>query len=176
MEVISIHQIVSYNYKAKIITVTDRKTMMEDIKLAEFLDMLGQNGNFGAFPYYVVSFKAIPSTIRLSLPNEGSKELISSILENLELEKYAFQPIMKNWRTENTKDATLSDNFVSEYVFKSEAHRMLIHLIAQRKFTQVHFLYDLNNAETEAWILGRHHNLRTIYGDEKKPGFGFGVI
>ena len=144
---------------------------MDETNLSDILDMLGQNGNFNLFSYYVVSFKAIPSAIKLSLPNEGSKELLDSILENLELEKFSCKPILKNWRTENTKNATLSSNYVSEYVFKSESRRMLIHLIAQRKFIQIHFLYDLNDAEMETWILDRHHNLRSLYGDERKPGF-----
>ena len=144
---------------------------MDETKLADILDTLGQNNNFKLFPYYAICFNAIPSAVKLSLPQEGSKELLDSILQNLELEKFSFKPILKNWRTENTKNATISDNFVYEYVFKSDARRMLIHLIAHRKFTQVHFLYDLNDTEAETWILATHHNLRSIHGEEKKPGF-----
>ena len=144
---------------------------MEDAKLADILDSLGQNNNFKLFPYYAICFNVIPSAVKLSLPQEGSKDFLNSILQNLELEKFSFKPILKNWRTENTRNATISENFVYEYVFKSEERRMLIHLIAHRKFTQVHFLYDLHDTDTETWILATHHNLRSIYGEEKKPGF-----
>jgi len=145
---------------------------MDETRLTDLLDMLGQNDHFSLFPYYVVSFNTIPSAIKLNLPNEGSKEFIDSIIQNLELENFSFKPVFKNWRTENAKSAVISDNYASEYVFKSEAHRMLIHIIAQRRFTHVHFLYDLNDAEAEAWALNKHHNLRSLYGDEKKkPGF-----
>ena len=148
-----------------------RKNKMDVTMLADILDSLGQNGNFSLYPYYVISFNLIPSAIRLNLPIEGTKELLNSILQSLELEKFAFEPVLKNWRTENMKDATLADNFVNEYVFKSESRHMLIHLSALRKFIQIHFLYDLNDTEAEAWILDRHHNLRSTYGDERKPGF-----
>jgi GTPase SAR1 family protein len=145
--------------------------MIDDSNLAELLDMLGQNGNFSLFPYYLISFKSIPSAVKLNLPAEGSKEFLNSILQQLELDKFEFKPVLKNWRTENDKNAVLSDNYPHEYVFKSEPHHMLIHLISQRKFTQVHFLYDLNDAKAEEWILATHHKLRVQYGDEKKPGF-----
>ena len=110
---------------------------MDETKLADLLDTLGQNSNFKLFPYYAVCFNAIPSAIKLSLPQEGSKELLNSILQNLELEKFSFKPIFKNWHTENTKNAMISDNYVYEYVFKSESRRMLIHLIARSEERRV---------------------------------------
>jgi len=144
---------------------------MDETKLSGILDMLGQSDRFSLFPYYVISFNTIPSAVKLSLPGESSKELLNSIVQNLELDKFSFKPILKNWRTENTKNATVSDDYVYEYVFKSESQRMLIHLIAQRKFTHIQFLYDLNDTDVEAWVLDTHHNLRSLYGEEKKPGF-----
>ena len=144
---------------------------MDETKLSGILDMLGQSDRFSLFPYYVISFNTIPSAVKLSLPGESSKELLNSIVQNLELDKFSFKPILKNWRTENTKNATISDDYVYEYVFKSESRRMLIHLIAQRKFTHIQFLYDLNDTDVEAWVLDTHHNLRSLYGEEKKPGF-----
>lgn len=155
----------------KLLQTLKREIRMDDTQLADIFDMLGPNGNFNLYSYYVINFRKIPSSVNLNLHSENSKELINSIIQNLELEKFAFEPVLKNWRTENTKTAVFSDNYVSEYVFKSESRRMLIQVMAQRKFMQVHFLYDLKDTETEAWILETHHNLRTQFGEEKKPGF-----
>jgi len=144
---------------------------MDDTQLADLFDMLGPNGGFNLYSHYVINFHAIPSSVNLSLYSEEPKELINSIIQNLELQKFSFEPVLKNWRTENKKTAAYTDNYVSEYVFKSESRRMLIQVIAQRKYMQVHFLYDLKDTETETWILEKHHNLRSLYGEEKKPGF-----
>lgn len=148
-----------------------REIRMDDNQLADILDMLGPNGSFSLYSYYVINFHTIPSSVDLSLHSEDPKELINSILQNLELEKFSFEPVLKNWRTENTKTAEYSNNYVSDYVFKSESRRMLIQVVAQRKYMQVHFLYDLKDSEAETWILERHHQLRSLYGEEKKPGF-----
>jgi len=144
---------------------------MDESILADLFDKFGHDGNLNLFSYYAKRFDLVPSSIRLNLPQDGSKELSTAILQRLELDKYSFQPILKNWRTENDKNAETSEDYVYEYVFTSEARKMLIHLIVQRKFTQLHFLYDLNDTEAETWILDTHHTLRTIYGEEKKPGF-----
>lgn len=144
---------------------------MNETTLAELLDSIGPNTNFKLFPYYAMCFDLVPSTIKIHLQEEGTKEKTAKILEELNLEKFAFVPVLKNWRTENTKDAKTSEDFVYEYVFKSDSHQMLIHFLAQRNFVQVHFLYNLNDTETEKWILDINHNLRAKYGSEKKPGF-----
>ncbi len=36
---------------------------------------------------------------------------------------------------------------------------------------QIHFLYSLDNVESEKWILETNHSLRSTYGSEKLPGF-----
>ncbi|MBL8098513.1 MAG: AAA family ATPase [Anaerolineales bacterium] len=144
---------------------------MNEFSLAELLDSIGPNTNFKLFPYYAKCFDLIPSTIKIHLQEDGTQEKATKILEELDLGKYAFEPVLKNWRTENSKDAQPSEDFVYEYVFKSESHQMLIHFLAQRNFIQIHFLYNLHDLETEKWILEVNHSLRAKYGSEKKPGF-----
>jgi hypothetical protein len=144
---------------------------MNDTTLAELLDSIGPNTNFKLFPYYATCFNLIPSTIKIHLHEDGNKEKAEKILEELDLQKYSFEPVLKNWRTENARDAKISEDFVYEYVFKSETHQMLIHFLTQRNFIQVHFLYNLHDSETEQWILEVNHKLRSKYGSEKKPGF-----
>ncbi len=144
---------------------------MEDFALGNLLDSYGQNNRFKLFPYFTVCFGAFPSAVKLALPTDESKAIIEVVLQQLELETHAFKPIFKNWLTEDSKDASLADDYAYEYVFRSETRQMLIHILLQHKLLQVQFLYNLNDPEAEQWILQKNHSLRQAYGLQKQPGF-----
>lgn len=145
---------------------------MEDLSLASLYDSYSHHNNgFKLFRYFTASFGVLPSSIRTMLPVQGSKEVIDSILQHLGLERFSFAPVLKNWHTEDSKAARMSDDYAYEYVFKSEPGQMLIHFVSQYQSIQVHFLYSLENAEAEKWILETNHSLRSTYGSEKLPGF-----
>ena len=145
---------------------------MEDLSLASLYDSFSHHNNgFKLFRYFTASFNALPSAIKTVLPVEGSREDINAILNHMNLERFSFQPVFKNWHTEDSKDAGMADDDAYEYVFKSERGRMLIHFLSQYQSIQVHFLYSLENAESEKWILETNHSLRSTYGSEKLPGF-----
>jgi hypothetical protein len=145
---------------------------MEDLFLGNLLDSFShQNSRFKLFPYFTVCFGVLPSAIKIALPVDGSKEVIDSILTHIGLEKFSFTPIFKNWLTDDSKDAKMSDDYAYEYVFKSESGQMLIHFLSQFQSIQIHFLYNLDNLESEKWILETNHRLRSTYGSLKMPGF-----
>jgi hypothetical protein len=145
---------------------------MEDQILGSLLDAYSnQNGRFKLFPYFTYCFGELPSALRIALPVDGSKEVIDSILTHIGLEKFSFTPVFKNWITEDSKDAKMSDDYTYEYVFKSESGQMLIHFLSQYQSIQIQFLYHLNNLEAEKWILETNHSLRLKYGSQKMPGF-----
>jgi len=144
---------------------------MEDLTLGNLLDTFGQNSRFKLFPYFTICFGAFPSAIKLNLPVEESRDVITAILGQLDLDKFAFKPVFKNWFTDDTKDTQIADDYAYEFVFKSDTKQMLIHFLSQHKSMQVHFLYNLNDLEAEQWILETNHKLRSLYGVEKKPGF-----
>lgn len=144
---------------------------MEDPTLENLLDTFSQNNRFKLFPYFTVCFGSFPSALRITLPLEGSKEVIDSLLKHVDLEKYSFTTVFKNWFTDDSKDASMSDDFAYEYVFKSESRQMLIHFLSQYKSIQIHFLYHVNDLESEQWILETNHRLRSTYGSQKMPGF-----
>ena len=144
---------------------------MEELSLGNLLDTFGQNNRFKLFPYFTICFGTFPSALKLSLPMEESKPVVESVLQQLDFEKFAFKPIFKNWLTDDSKDAKISDDYVYEYVFKSETKQMLIHFLSQHKTLQVQFLYNLNDLEAEKWILETNHSLRSIHGVQKMPGF-----
>src|SRR5687767_2410765 len=145
---------------------------MEDMTLGNLFDTFGhQNSRFKLLPYFTVCFGVFPSGLRTVLPVEGSKEIIEKILIHMDLDKFSFMPVFKNWHTDDSKDAKMSDDYAYEYVFKSESGRMLIHFLSQYQSMQIHFLYSLDNVESEKWILETNHSLRSTYGSEKLPGF-----
>jgi|SRR5688572_26662252 hypothetical protein len=145
---------------------------MEDLSLASLFDGFSHHNNgFKLFRYFTACFGILPSSIRVVLPVEGSKEAIDSILKHMGLERFSFMPVFKNWHTDDSKDAKMSDDYAYEYVFKSESGRMLIHFLSQYQSMQIHFLYSLDNVESEKWILETNHSLRSTYGSEKLPGF-----
>jgi hypothetical protein len=145
---------------------------MEDLSLESLFDGFSHHHNgFKLFRYFTACFGVLPSSIKIVMPVEGSKEVIDSILKHIDLERFAFMPMFKNWQTDDSKDAKMADDYAYEYVFKSESGRMLIHFLSQYQSIQIHFLYSLDNLESEKWILETNHSLRSTYGSEKLPGF-----
>jgi hypothetical protein len=145
---------------------------MEDLSLASLFDGFSHHHNgFKLFRYFTICFGSLPSSVRTVLPVEGSKEVIDSIVDHMGLNRFSFMPVFKNWHTDDSKAAQPSDDYAFEYVFKSENGQMLIHFLSQYQSIQIHFLYSLENAESEKWILDTNHSLRSTYGSEKLPGF-----
>jgi hypothetical protein len=144
---------------------------MEELTLGSLLDTFGQNNRFKLFPYFTVCYGTFPSALKLSLLMEESKDVVDSVLQQLNLEHFSFKPVFKNWLTDDSKDAAISGDYAYEYVFKSETKQMLIHFLLQHKTLQVHFLYHLSDPEAEKWILEMNHILRSTYGAQKMPGF-----
>jgi len=145
---------------------------MEDLMIGSLLDSFNnQNNRFKLFPYYTICFGLLPSALKLVLPMEGSKETVDSLLKHMALDNFSFKPVFKNWTTEDSKDAKSSDDYAHEYVFKSDSGKTVIHFFSQYQSIQIQFLYDLNDHESEKWILETNHSLRSNFGAEKMPGF-----
>ena len=145
---------------------------MEDMSLASLFDGFSHHNNgFKLFRYFATCFGALPSSIKVVLPAEGSKAVLDSILQHMGLERFSFVPVFKNWHTDDSKDARMTNDYAYEYVFKSESGRMLIHFVSQFQSILIHFLYSLDNLESEQWILETNHKLRSTYGSDKLPGF-----
>lgn len=144
---------------------------MDSSSLEALLESFDQNSGFKLFPYFTACFGSFPSALKIILPIEGSKEIISTVLTHINLGKFNFTPIFKHWITDDSKDAKMSDDYAHEYVFKSESGQMLIHFLSQYKAIHVHFLYNIDNLEAENWILETNHSLRSTFGAQKMPKF-----
>lgn len=144
---------------------------MDEPMIGTLLDSYNQNNRFKLFPYYTVCFGVFPSSLKIILPMDGTKEAIASVIKHLDLDKFAFTPVFKHWITDDSKNAQRSEDHAYEYVFKSESGHMLIHFLSQFKSLQIHFLYNIEHAESEKWILETNHSLRSTFGSQKMPKF-----
>jgi hypothetical protein len=144
---------------------------MEKTVTGTLFDALDQGRRFKPFAYYTISFGALPSNIRLALSITKTNETANAILKEMELERFAFTTVFKNWSTEDYLNSQLSDDYVFEYLFKSESGRMLIHFIARENYLTIDFFYDIQRPDTEQWMLEINHKIRSKFGELKHPTF-----
>ncbi len=143
---------------------------MEEPIIGTLLDAY-RSHHFFLPAYYVVCFGVMPSAISLELPAELSKNSIDSVLNSIDFKKFSFEPCFKNWITGDFQDAKLSDDYVYEYLFKSEPGRMLIHMWFHGNILHIDFLYNIALPEAERWLLETNHMLRSTFGIPETPKF-----
>jgi hypothetical protein len=145
---------------------------MTDSNSVNLLDSLDLNKRFKTSAYFTVCFNALPSSLHLVLSSDKKQGTVEAILQEMELDKYDFTTVFKNWSTEDFQNSQPSDDYVFEHVFKSETGRMVIHFTARdMAYMTVEFLYDQEIKDSEAWILEINHKLRSKFGTPKKPQF-----
>lgn len=147
------------------------KILMEEPVVGTLLDAYDHFNRFKASAYYTVCFGILPSAVKIELPIEGSKTLVESVLEVVDFGRFGFVPVFKNWMTSDFQNAKQSDDYAFEYVFKSEKGHMLIHFKSHEYSLDIDFLYDIDHAEAEAWLLETNHLLRSKFGIPKTPKF-----
>lgn len=145
---------------------------MTETPSANLLDSLDLNKRFKTSAYFTICFNSLPSSLHLVLSSDKKQDAVDAILAEMELEKFNFTTVFKNWSTEDFQNSQPSDDYVFEYVFKSEAGRMLIHFTARDlSYITVEFLYDHDQQSSEEWVLAMNHKLRSKFGAPKKPQF-----
>ncbi len=144
---------------------------MEKLATGTLLDTLDQNKRFKTFAYFTTCFGVIPSGLRLGLSMDGDKETVKNIIKDMGVESMGFTIVLKNWSTEDFQNAQPDEDYASEYLFKNEAMRLLVHFICREVYTTIDFFYDASQTESEAWMLSTNHKLRSKYGALKQPKF-----
>jgi hypothetical protein len=139
---------------------------------ANLLDSFDSNKRFKTTAYFTVCFDTLPSSVRLVLSTDKKREIVDAIIQEMELDTFAFTTVFKNWSTEDFQNAQPTDDYVFEYVFKSETGHIIIHFTARdTSYMTVDFLYDHELVDSEKWILAVNHKLRTKFGNPKQPQF-----
>jgi hypothetical protein len=144
---------------------------MEEAAIGTLLDSYDQYNRLKVSVYYTVCFGTLPSSLRIALPMERSKESVEAILRELDFQRFNFTAVLKNWATEDFQNAERSGDYVFEYVFKSTEGHMIVHFSAREDMLTIDFFYDVNQPESEKWALDTNHALRKKFGSVQKPKF-----
>lgn len=145
---------------------------MTEQRSANLLDSLDSNKRFKTSAYFTVCFDTLPSSVRLVLSADKKQDIVTAMIQEMELDKFAFTTVFKNWSTEDFQNAQPTDDYVFEYVFKSESGHMIIHFTARdTSYITIDYLYDHEIADSEQWILAVNHKLRSKFGQPKQPQF-----
>src|SRR5512142_408841 len=114
---------------------------MEEPSVGTLLEAF-RTSHFSFASYYVLSFGVLPSGLRLELPVERSKETVDAVLKSIDLQRFAFEPRTRLWMTADFKGSQIADDYVFDYLFKSQAGRMVMHLWFGETKLDIDFYYD----------------------------------
>lgn len=144
---------------------------MEKPVVGTLLDAYSTFGHFELTAYYSICFGIIPSSLKLDLPVERSKDEIDSILQSMDLQQFGFTAVFKEWIPDDAKNTKPFEDLVVEYLFKSDARRTLLHFTCQVNAFDIRFLYDIDLPDSEKWVLETSRKLQQKYRATKTPKF-----
>lgn len=146
---------------------------MEKSVVGTLLDSFGAFGQFNLGAYYVTRFGALPSSLKVILPAESPKDTLDAVIQAIDLPKFSFEPVLKEWRMgeEKKTEELYFEEYTSEFLFKSVSARMLIQVNCHHHALEVTFAYDVNDNSSETWLLETSHKLQSTFRSEDKPKF-----
>ncbi|HEU0294103.1 MAG TPA: AAA family ATPase [Anaerolineales bacterium] len=144
---------------------------MDKSIIGTLLDSYSTFGQFEPQAYYTVCFGSLPSRVRIDLSAEKSKERIEPVLQSIDLQKFGFGIVYKNWVTDESKKLKSPEDYAYEYLFRSDSERMLLHLASHGNSLDIEIYYDVANPASEAWALETSRALREKFRDPKTPKF-----
>lgn len=145
---------------------------MEKPVVGTLLDSFGAFGQFNLGTYYVTCFGVLPSSMKVNLPTELPKDTLDQALKTIDLSKFSFEPVLKDWRTgDDPKTEDAFDDYAYDFLFKSATDRMLIQIECRYRSLELTFAYDVNNTESEAWLLETSRKLQASLRAVDKPKF-----
>lgn len=137
------------------------------------LDSFGAFGQFNLAAYYVTCFGILPSSLKVSLYSEEPRDTVDVVLQTMDLAKHSLEPVLKDWRLDESRRQPDEhyDEFAYEFLFKSEPHRTVIQILCHHRSLEITFAYDIQDRETETWILEVSRHLQNTYKTTDKPKF-----
>lgn len=144
---------------------------MEKPVVGTLLDTYSAFGHFKLSAYYSACYGVLPSSLKLSLQVERSKEKIDAILADMNLEQLGFTTVLKEWIADNANNTKPFEDLAVQYIFRSEKGRIIIDFTCQINEFHVEFLYDIEQPESEKWVLETSQQLQTKFRAAEKPKF-----
>lgn len=146
---------------------------MDKQGIGTLLDTFGAFGQFNLGAYYVTCFGQLPSSLKISLPSEQPRETVETVLQTLGLTERSFEPVSKEWRIDEVRkqEEPGYDEFAYEFLYKSVATRAVIQVICHHHSMDVIFAYDIQDKETETWMLEVSRHLQAMFKTTDKSKF-----
>ncbi|WP_192822228.1 AAA family ATPase [Rufibacter sp. LB8] len=135
------------------------------------LDAFDSYNDFNRSAYYILCFNTLPSNLTLEIPLKETKANMELAVATLDVEKLQLKPIFKNWRTEDDKDADVAQDYPFQYLFKSDALKLLIWISLNNNELYMDLHYDAETQELEQQVLALNHTFREKFGEKKAPTF-----
>ena len=139
--------------------------------MSELLKSFDLYGDFERNLYFVNIFDTVPSNLTLTLPMKSSKANMDKVLAMIDFEVYEVQMIFKNWLTEDTRDADMSEDYPYRQLGKSNTRKLVLWMQLRSNELDIVFLYDIDDKEVENWVIETNHKLRTTFGKKSGPVF-----
>lgn len=137
----------------------------------ELLNNYTPYGEFLRESYFVQAFDIIPSRLWLELPMDTEKTNMDRILEKLREANIELEPVFKKWKISATKAADATDDFPTQYYYKSNAQKVSIWVSLEYEKLLMEFLYNHHDDELEKWVVGFCRSIRDEFGKDKSPTF-----
>ena len=144
---------------------------MEKPVVGTLLNAYSTFGHFELTAFYSICFGIVPSSLKIDLPFERSKDEINSVLACMDLPQFGFIAVFKHWIADDAKNTKPFEDLAVEYLYKSESKRMLVQLTCQINAFDVKFLYDIDQPASEQWILETSQKLQKKYRAATTPKF-----
>jgi hypothetical protein len=151
----------------------EKKRYMDNQGLGTLLDAFGAFGQFNLGAYYVTCFGVLPSSLKVTLPSEKPRDAVEAVMQMLDLPARSFEPVSKDWRMDEVKkeDQFGFDEYAYDFLFKSEPNRAVIQIVCHHHAIELTFAYDVQDKQTETWMLDSSRQLQTTYKITDKPRF-----
>lgn len=153
--------------------LTEMKSKMDKPVVGTLLDSFGAFGQFNLGSFYVTCFGVLPSSLKVNLPAEKPRETVEAVMQTIDLARHAFEPVSKDWRLDEGKksEEDIFDEYVYEFLFKSEPKRAVLQIVCHHHSIDVIFAYDIQDKDTETWMLETSRQLQSTYKTTDKPKF-----
>lgn len=144
---------------------------MDRTTIPSLLDSFDLYQDFVKESYFVLCYDCLPSILSLSVSMKESKQKMEEVMSHLDLEAANLLIKFKKWHTKDTKDADPDKDYPYQYFLQSESNALLVKIDLSSEQLDIDFLFDVNDKETENWIIETNNKLRGLYGDVKAPQF-----
>lgn len=139
--------------------------------MPHLIDAYDYNSEFHRAPYYTLCFNALPSSLRFETPLSASKETMESVMASFDSQTFALKQVLKNWSTEDNKNADSSNDYPIQYLLKSENKELIIWVSLEYNELLVDFLYNAADIALEQEVVALSEKVRAKFGVNKSPVF-----